>query len=89
MIRRKRVKQQHFKKNRTEDKIQDFYFLFKTCALKVVKRVYNELEIVTHKAYSHNFRHTFSVNMVKNTKDICLVSKLFKRIGKNEYNRND
>jgi integrase/recombinase XerD len=28
------------------------------------------------KAYPHNFRHTFAVKMLKNTKDVYLISKL-------------
>lgn len=33
-------------------------------------------DIYMNKAYPHNFRHIFTVYMLKNTKDVYLVSKL-------------
>lgn len=39
------------------------------------KRACNELNIVRYKAYTHNFRNTFVVNMLKNTKYVYLVLK--------------
>ena len=43
---------------------------------KIVKEACDKCNIAPHKAYPHNFRHTFAVNMLKNTNDIYLVSKL-------------
>jgi len=43
---------------------------------QVVKRACKDLDIPMNKSYSHNFRHTFEVNMLKNTKDVYLVSKI-------------
>lgn len=83
MLRYERMKEEYFKFNKREDFMQDYYFLsrsgFKlhtTNVGQVVKRACKDLDIPMHKAYPHNFRHTFAVNMLKNTKDIYLVSKL-------------
>ena len=61
----------------------EYYFCSKTggklCnpnVSKIVKAACDRYEIAPHKAFPHNFRHTFAVNMLKNTNDIYLVSKL-------------
>lgn len=61
----------------------EYYFCSKTggklCntnVSKIVKAACKKCNIAPHKAYPHNFRHTFAVNMLKNTNDIYLVSKL-------------
>lgn len=83
MLRYERMKEEHFKKNKTEENMQDYYFLSRSGNKlhtvnvgQVVKRACNDLNISNSKAYPHNFRHTFAVNMLKNTKDVYLVSKL-------------
>lgn len=50
--------------------------LCNTNVSKIVKAACDKCDIAPHKAYPHNFRHTFAVNMLKNTNDIYLVSKL-------------
>lgn len=83
MFRYERMKEEHFRKNKSEGNMEDYYFLSRSGNKlhtanvgQVVKRACNELDISSHKAYPHNFRHTFAVNMIKNTKDVYLVSKL-------------
>lgn len=83
MMRYERIKKQYFKNNNKEDIIGMFYFLSRSGNKlhtvnvgQVVKRACNYLDISSHKAYPHNFRHTFAVNMLKNTNYIYLVSKL-------------
>lgn len=83
MVRYERIKKQYFKDNNKEDIMNKYYFLSRTGGKlftpnigQVVDRACNDLDISNHKAYPHNFRHTFAVNMLKNTKDIYLVSKL-------------
>ncbi|WP_394866982.1 tyrosine-type recombinase/integrase [Paraclostridium bifermentans] len=83
MIRYERMKEEHFRKNKKEEKLKDYYFLSRSGnklhtvnVVQVVKSACKDLNILEHKAYPHNFRHTFDVNMFKNTKDIYLVSKL-------------
>ncbi|SCI13162.1 Tyrosine recombinase XerD [uncultured Clostridium sp.] len=83
MIRYERMKEEHFRKNKTLDNMQDYYFLSRSGNQlhtvnvgQVVKRACKDLNISEYKAYPHNFRHTFAVNMLKNTKDVYLVSKL-------------
>lgn len=83
MLRYERMKEEHFRKNKTEENMKDYYFLSRSGNKlhtvnvgQVVQRACSELGIPRHKAYPHNFRHTFAVNMLKNTKDIYLVSKL-------------
>lgn len=83
MMRYERIKKQYFKKSNKEDVIDMFYFLSRSGNKlhtvnigQVVKKACNSLNIDSYKAYPHNFRHTFAVNMLKNTNDIYLVSKL-------------
>ncbi|MGL6120681.1 MAG: tyrosine-type recombinase/integrase [Fusobacteriaceae bacterium] len=83
MFRYDRMKEEHFRKNKTQENMKEYYFLSRSGNQlhtvnvgQVVKRACKDLGIAEHKAYPHNFRHTFSVNMLKNTKDIYLVSKL-------------
>ena len=83
MNRYERVKKQYFKKNNKEEIMNEYYFLSRTGGKlftsnigQVVKGACNNLDISEDKAYPHNFRHTFAVNMLKNTKDVYLVSKL-------------
>ena len=83
MLRYERMKEEYFKRNKKEGFMQDYYFLSRSGAKlhttnvgQVVKRACKDLDIPMHKAYPHNFRHTFAVNMLKNTKDVYLVSKL-------------
>ena len=83
MLRYERMKEEHFRKNKTQENMQDYYFLSRSGNKlhtvnvgQVVQRACEDLGIARHKAYPHNFRHTFAVNMLKNTKDIYLVSKL-------------
>ncbi|CEP39685.1 tyrosine-type recombinase/integrase [Paraclostridium sordellii] len=83
MNRYERVKKQYFKKNNKEDIMNEYYFLSRTGGKlftsnigQVVKGACKNLDISVDKAYPHNFRHTFAVNMLKNTKDVYLVSKL-------------
>ncbi|WP_270505830.1 tyrosine-type recombinase/integrase [Paraclostridium sordellii] len=83
MMRYERMKEEHFRKNKAKENMKEYYFLSRSGNQlhtvnvgQVVKRACKDLRIDEHKAYPHNFRHTFSVNMLKNTKDIYLVSKL-------------
>lgn len=83
MLRYERIKEEYFSKNKTKNNMDDYYFLSRSGNKlhtvnvgQVVKRACKDLDIPMHKAYPHNFRHTFAVNMLKNTKDIYLVSKL-------------
>lgn len=83
MLRYERMKEEHFRKNKTQENMKDYYFLSRSGNQlhtvnvgQVVKRACKDLGIDEHKAYPHNFRHTFAVNMLKNTKDVYLVSKL-------------
>lgn len=83
MMRYERMKEEHFRKNKTEDNMDEYYFLSRSGNKlhtvnvgQVVKRACKDLDIAMNKAYPHNFRHTFAVNMLKNTKDVYLVSKL-------------
>lgn len=83
MLRYERMKEEHFRKNKTQDNMKEYYFLSRSGGKlytanigQVVKRACKDLNIPMHKAYPHNFRHTFAVNMLKNTKDVYLVSKL-------------
>lgn len=83
MLRYERMKEEHFRKNKTQENMKDYYFLSRSGNQlhtvnvgQVVKRACKDLGIDEHKAYPHNFRHTFTVNMLKNTKDVYLVSKL-------------
>lgn len=83
MFRYERMKEEHFRKNKSEENMKDYYFLSRSGNQlhtvnvgQVVKRACKDLGISEHKAYVHNFRHTFAVNMLKNTKDVYLVSKL-------------
>lgn len=83
MMRYERMKEEHFRKNKTEDNIDEYYFLSRSGNKlhtvnvgQVVKRACKDLDIAMNKSYPHNFRHTFAVNMLKNTKDVYLVSKL-------------
>lgn len=83
MLRYERIKKQYFKKNNKEEIMNSYYFLSRTGGKlftsnigQVVKGACKNLGIAESKAYPHNFRHTFSVNMLKNTNDIYLVSKL-------------
>ncbi|MBS6025738.1 MAG: tyrosine-type recombinase/integrase [Paeniclostridium sordellii] len=83
MLRYERMKEEHFRKNKTQDNMQEYYFLSRSGNQlhtvnvgQVVKRACKDLGIAEHKAYAHNFRHSYAVNMLKNTKDIYLVSKL-------------
>lgn len=77
------MKEEHFRKNKTQENMKEYYFLSRSgCKLymanvgQVVKRACKDLDISPNKVYPHNFRHTFSVNMLKNTKGMYLVSKL-------------
>ncbi len=83
MLRYERMKEEHFRKNKTQENMKEYYFLSRSGNQlhtvnvgQVVKRACDDLNIPKNKAYPHNFRHTFAVNMLKNTKDIYLVSKL-------------
>lgn len=83
MNRYERIKKQYFKKNNKEEIMNEYYFLSRTGGKlftsnigQVVKGACKNLNINENKAYPHNFRHTFAVNMLKNTKDVYLVSKL-------------
>ena len=83
MMRYERMKEEHFRKNKTEDNMDEYYFLSRSGNKlhtvnvgQVVKRACKDLDIAMNKSYPHNFRHTFAVNMLKNTKDVYLVSKL-------------
>lgn len=83
MFRYERMKEEHFRKNKTQEHMKDYYFLSRSGNQlhtvnvgQVVKRACKDLEIPMNKSYPHNFRHTFAVNMLKNTKDVYLVSKL-------------
>lgn len=83
MNRYERVKKQYFKNNNKDDIMNEYYFLSRTGGKlftsnigQVVKSACKNLDISGDKAYPHNFRHTFAVNMLKNTKDVYLVSKL-------------
>lgn len=83
MRRYNRVKKEYFKKLKKEDRIEDFYIVSKSGKRmwqqdigRVVKRVCMSCEISKHKAYPHNFRHTYAVMMLKNTSNVHLVSKL-------------
>ncbi len=77
------MKGEYFRKNKTEENMKEYYFLSRSGNQlhtvnvgQVVKHACKDLGIAEQKAYAHNFRYTFSVNMLKNTKDIYLVSKL-------------
>lgn len=83
LLRYERIKKHYFIKNNKKDIMNEYYFLSRTGGKlfvpnvgQVVKRACKDLDIPTKKAYPHNFRHTFAINMLKNTKDIYLVSKL-------------
>lgn len=83
MMRYERIKEEHFRKNKTQENMKEYYFLSRSGNQlhtvnvgQVVQRACDDLGISRYKAYPHNFRHTFAVNMLKNTKDIYLVSKL-------------
>lgn len=83
MMRYERMKEEHFRKNKTQENMEEYYFLSRSGNQlhtvnvgQVVKRACKDLGIADHKAYPHNFRHTFAVNMLKNTNDVYLVSKL-------------
>ena len=83
LLRYERIKKQYFIKNNKKDIMNEYYFLSRTGGKlfipnvgQVVKRACKDLDIPMKKAYPHNFRHTFAVNMLKNTKDVYLVSKL-------------
>nr|WP_294572339.1 tyrosine-type recombinase/integrase [uncultured Romboutsia sp.] len=83
MMRYERIKEEHFRKNKTEENMKEYYFLSRSGNQlhtvnvgQVVQRACKDLGIPRYKAYPHNFRHTFAVNMLKNTKDVYLVSKL-------------
>ncbi|MCC0667605.1 tyrosine-type recombinase/integrase [Clostridioides sp. ZZV14-6153] len=83
MLKFERAKKEHFEKNGITNKMQDYYFLSKSGGKlftsnigQVVHKACFGLDIPEHKAYPHNFRHTFAVNMLKNTRDVYLVSKL-------------
>ena len=83
MLRYERMKEQHFIKNKIQGNMEGYYFLSRSGNKlhtvnvgQVVKRACKDLDIPSYKAYPHNFRHTFAVNMLKNTKDVYLVSKL-------------
>ncbi|HBF1060618.1 TPA: tyrosine-type recombinase/integrase [Clostridioides difficile] len=83
MLKFERAKKEHFEKNGITNKMQDYYFLSKSGGKlftsnigQVVHKACFDLGIPEHKAYPHNFRHTFAVNMLKNTRDVYLVSKL-------------
>jgi integrase/recombinase XerD len=61
----------------------EYYFCSKTghklCnpnVSRVVKSACDRYKISSDKAFPHNFRHTFAVNMLRNSNDIYLVSKL-------------
>lgn len=80
MMRYERIKEEHFRKNKTEDNMEDYYFLSRSGNKlhtvnigQVVKRACKDLDIPIHKAYPHNFRHAFAINMLKNTKDVYLL----------------
>lgn len=83
MLRYERMKEQYFIKNKTQGNMEEYYFFSRNGNKlhivnigQIVKRAYKDLNIPRDKAYTHNFRHTFAVNMLKNTNDIYLVSKL-------------
>lgn len=83
MLRYERIKKKYFKKNNKEEIMNSYYFLsrnggklFTSNIGQVVKGACKNLGILETKAYPHNFRNTFSVNMLKNANDIYLVSKL-------------
>lgn len=78
-----RIKNSYFEKLKKLDKIDDNYFLSRTGRKlhqanisQIVDKICKECDIPMYKAYPHNFRHTFAVNMLKNTNDIYTVSKL-------------
>lgn len=83
MRRYNRIKAEYFKKLKKEDSIEDFYILSKSGNRmwqqnigQVVNRICRDCNILEHKAYPHNFRHTHAVMMLKNTGNVHLVSKL-------------
>lgn len=83
MRRYNRIKIEYFKKLKKEDKMENFYILSKSGNRmwqqnigQVVDRICKECNILKHKAYPHNFRHTHAVMMLKNTGNVHLVSKL-------------